>query len=56
MRLLSLPEEDAGGLYLGNVVNYIRPGKRFLIKLKRAVYKSCVRPGILHINEALCMK
>ena len=51
MRLLLPPKHDAGGLCLGNVVNYLRPGKRFPIKLKGAVYKSCVRPGILHINE-----
>ena len=31
-------------------------GKRFPLKLKGAVYKSYVRPAILHESEAWCLK
>ena len=31
-------------------------GRRFPTKLKRAVYKSCVRPAILYGSEAWCLK
>ena len=30
--------------------------RRFPLKLKEAVYKSYVRPAILHGSEALCLK
>ena len=31
-------------------------GRRFALKLKGAVYKSYVRPAILHGSESLCLK
>ena len=31
-------------------------GRRFLLRLNKAVYWSCVRPAILYGSEAWCLK
>ena len=54
MRLMSLPEQDVGGLRLWNVMSYCV--ERFYLKPKWDVYDSNVRPSILHGRKARCLK